>query len=324
MTGSVNVEVIVNILVFSIFFTSASTELMAASAILFKYKESQTKVFGFLLPIWEITGTLFVFYVVNLEGLVPDVLPLLAFSFISYILIFLILYVLRNSIIIFAEMIWKNRVINKKTLYSIYALVTFVLGAMILLIYASFIGGHGINYTARTFNLLNFITFLPDDGFIIGIAILLFGMASIFYDLKVNRFLPLLVIVVGLIISGVALRGLGDYSNSTLPVVSLILFLLIPILWILKPTRKYITNKLVFQGIFAISIFIVAFSQYPYLLGRTLNITTILNNTAMQTEMFYATIVGGIILFVLTFFFYDIYFEKGKQKEMDQQKNAGS
>lgn len=323
MTGTVNAEVILNILIFSIFFTSASTELMAASAILFRYKESQTKVFGFLLPIWEITGTLFVFYVVNLEGLVPDVLPLLAFSFIAYILIFLILYVLRNSMIVFAEMIWKNKTINKKLLYSVYAVVTFVLGTMVLLIYASFIGGHGINYSARTFDLLKFITFLPDDGFIVGIAILLFGMASIFYDLNVNRLLPLLVIVIGLIIAGVSLHDMGDYSNSTLSVIPLILFLLIPILWILPSTRKYITNKLIFQGIFAISIFVVALSQYPYLLGRTLNINSILNDAAMQTEMFYATIIGGIILLILTYFFYDIYFEKGKQEEKNKLENAG-
>ena len=39
----------------------------------------------------------------------------------------LILYVLRNASIISAEYIWKNRNINRRFLYSIYAIITFAL-----------------------------------------------------------------------------------------------------------------------------------------------------------------------------------------------------
>jgi len=317
MVQSVNIEVVLNLIIFSVFFTVAATELMAASAILFRYKESEKKVFKFLLPIWEITGTFFVFYVVNLEGLAPDVLPLLAYSFISYILIFLILYVLRNTVIVSAENIWKNSKINRRLLYSAYAVVTFVLGAMVVMIYAAFLGGHGLNYSAETFSLFSFIKFLPDDGFVIGIAVLFFGLAAVFYGLNVNRFLPLAVTAAGMIIAGISLFELGDSNNITLFAIPAILTLLLPLLWIIPKTKPLVEKKLVFQGFIAISVFFLAYSQYPYLLGKTVLVTSILNNNAMQTQMFYATIIGGVILLLLTYFFYDVYFEsnKGDSKE---------
>ena len=322
MVQPVNIEVVLNLIIFSVFFTVAATELMAASAILFRYKESEKKVFRFLLPIWEITGTFFVFYVVNLEGLAPDVLPLLAYSFISYILIFLILYVLRNTVIVSAENIWKNSRINRRLLYSAYAVVTFVLGAMVVMIYASFLGGHGLNYTAETFSIVSFLKFLPDDGFVIGIAVLFFGLAAVFYGLDVNRFLPLIVTAAGMIIAGISLLGLGDSNNTALFAIPVIFTLLLPLLWIFPGTRYIAEKKLVFQGFIAISVFFLAYSQYPYLLGKTLLIPSILNNSAMQTQMFYATIIGGVILLLLTYFFYDIYYESNKNDKRESGRNV--
>ena len=322
MVQPVNIEVVLNLIIFSVFFTVAATELMAASAILFRYKESEKKVFRFLLPIWEITGTFFVFYVVNLEGLAPDVLPLLAYSFISYILIFLILYVLRNTVIVSAENIWKNSRVNRRLLYSAYAVVTFVLGAMVVMIYASFLGGHGLNYTAETFSLVSFLKFLPDDGFVIGIAVLFFGLAAVFYGLDVNRFLPLIVTAAGMIIAGISLLGLGDSNNTALIAIPVIFTLLLPLLWIFPGTRYIAEKKLVFQGFIAISVFFLAYSQYPYLLGKTLLIPSILNNSAMQTQMFYATIIGGVILLLLTYFFYDIYYESNKNDKRESGRNV--
>ena len=322
MVQSIDIEVVLNLIIFSMFFTIVSTELMAASVILFKYEESEKKVLGFLIPIWEITGTFFVFYVVNLEGMAPDILPLLAYSFISYILIFLILYVLRNTVIITAENIWKNSKINRRFLYSAYAVVTFVLGAMIVMIYTAFLGGHGLNIKSETFSLAPFLSFLPDDGFIIGIAILFFGLAAVFYGLSVNRFLPLIVTIIGMLISGISVFELGDTNNAALFSIPAVFTLLIPLLWIFPQTKHFIEKKLVFQGLLAISVFFLAYSQYPYLLGKMLLITTVLNNTAMQIQMFYATVVGGIILLILTYFFYDIYLGNNENEKHESKGNA--
>ncbi len=313
MVQFIHPEVGINIAIFSVFFAILSTELMAASAIVFSYKESEKKVFKYLVPIWEITGTFVVFYVVNLEALIPSALPLVAYSFISYILVFLILYVLRNASIISAEFIWKGAVINRRWLYTLYAVITFILGAMVLVIYTAILSGHGLNYSAMSFNILKFAEFLPDDGFIVGSAILLFGLASVYYGLDVNGYLSLVVTAAGMIIGGVSFLFLGDMNNPYVLVIPAVITILIPILWMYRPTKKLVENKLVFQGLMSISVFFLAYSQYPYLLGKSLNLLTLLNNNAMQTQIFYTTIVGGIILLVLTYLFFDVYFKKGER-----------
>lgn len=318
----IQVEVALNAIIFSMFFALISTELMAASAITLKYEESEKKVFKFLVPIWEITGTFFVFYAVNIEALVPSAIPLIAYTFISYILIFLILYVGRNAAIISAEFIWKNRFVKKQTLYRIYAFITYLLGILILIVYTALLSGVGINYSARTFDISRFLLFLPDDGFIIGSAILIFGLAAVFYGLRVNRYLPLLVTILGLIISGYSFTKLGDLSSPLLLVVPVILTLSLPAMWLFNKTRKISENKIVFQGLMAVSAFFLIYSIYPWLLGRTLNITSILNYSVMQTQIFYTTIIGGTILLVLSIMFFRIFSKNSVSLSEDGERGS--
>ena len=322
MVQIIHPEVGLNLAIFAMLFALLSTELMAASAILLKYRESERKVFRYLVPIWEVTGTFFVFYVVNLEALIPSALPLIAYSFISYILLFLILYVLRNASIISAEYIWKNRQINRRFLYSIYAAITFVLGAMILVIYTAFISGRGIDYSRMTFSLSAFASFLPDDGFIIGSAILLFGLGSIFYGLDVKRFLPPVVIIAGMVIAGVSFVYLGNMNNPYVLAVPVILTILVPVLWLSGKTRTIVQNKIIFQGLMAVSVFFLAYSQYPDLMGKSLNILSLLNNNAMQTQVFYTTVIGGIILLLLTLMYFDVAFRKEERNGVKQSESA--
>lgn len=310
MSSFVTVAVASNVIIFSMFFAMISSELMAASSMLFRYSESTKKVIPFIVPIWEITGTFFVFYAVNMESLVPDVLPLLAYAFIDYILIFLILYVGRNSAIILAEFIWKNRYISRKTLYRIYSIITYLLGTIILIVYTALISGKGVNYAATTFNFAAFVGYLPDDTFIIGSAILLFGLASVFYGLNVNRFLPLIVVVAGLVLAGVSFLDLHDISSPYFLIVPIILTLLAPIMYIFPSMKKIVSNKIVFQGLLAITSFFLIYSLYPWLLGKTLSINSLLNTSVMMEQIFYATIVGGAILAVLTYVFFRVAYSK--------------
>ncbi len=316
-------ELIVNAGIFSIFFAMISTELMAASSILFKYEESTKKVLPFIIPIWEITGTFFIFYAVNMESLIPDVLPFLAYAFIGYILIFLILYIGRNSSIILAETIWKNKYINKKSLYKIYAIITYLLGAIIFVLYTALISGKGVNFTDRTFNLGTFIGYIPDDGFIIGSAILVFGIAAVFYNLNVNRFLPLIVTTIGLIIAGFSLIHLNDINNAYYLIIPIILTVIGPVLFIFDSTRTFISNKILFQAVLALATIFIIASLYPNMLGGTLSVGTLVNNSAMQIQIFYATVVGGIILVILTYIFFRIAYFKDDSGKVNKPEESG-
>ncbi|MCL4345996.1 MAG: hypothetical protein M1496_06530 [Candidatus Thermoplasmatota archaeon] len=310
---SFNVEVLLNGIIFGMFFAIISTELMAASAILFRYEESTRKVFYYLVPIWEITGTFFVFYVVNVEALIPDALPILAYSYIAYILIFIVIYILRNLSIVSAEFIFRNRFnVNRKTLYSIYAIITYILGFFVLVIYTSLMSGHGLNITARTFNMGAFLSYLPDDGFIIGSAVVLFGLASIFYGLDVNTILSLGVTVAGLIIAGASFLAINDISNIYLMIASGIVTISIPIIYMIPQLKNYMSNKIIFQGFLALSAFMLFYSVYPDLASKAVNVNTLLNNSAMQTQIFYATMIGGTLLLILSLVFFRVWVRSSK------------
>ncbi len=310
-----NVEVLFNGIIFGMFFAIISTELMAASAILFRYEESRRKVFYYLVPIWEITGTFFVFYVVNVEALIPNALPILAYSYISYILIFIVIYILRNLSIISAEFIFKNRWnISRKTLYSTYAILTYILGFFVLVIYTSLMSGKGLNINARTFNLASFVSYLPDDGFIIGSAITLFGLSSIFYKLDVNSILSLGVTVIGLIISGASFLTINDYSNVYIMIVSGLVTLSIPILNMIPNLRKFISDKITFQGFLAVAAFLLFYSVYPNLGSRTIDVNSLLNDSAMQTQIFYATLIGGTLLLIMSIVFFRVWVNASKNR----------
>lgn len=321
MVQIIHPEIGINIAIFSMFFALLSTELMAASAIVFRYSESERKVFKYLVPIWEVTGTFFVFYVVNLEALIPSALPLVAYSFISYILIFLILYVLRNASIITAEFIWKNRIVNRRALYTAYAIITFILGAMILIIYTAMLSGRGLDYSAMSFNFLKFAGYVPDDGFVIGSAVVLFGLASVYYGLDIKPGLAVAVTIFGMIVAGVSLFYLGDLVDPYVLSIPAVITIMIPVVWNFHAARRFVENKIIFQGLMAISVYFLAYSQYPYLLAKTLNITSILNNNAMQIQIFYTTLVGGIILLLLTLMYFDVYFKRGEKSSVQPSES---
>lgn len=317
--SSAVIEVALNAAIFSMFFAMISSELMAASAIIFRYEESVSKVFKFLVPIWEVTGTFFVFYAVNIEALVPDALPFIAYTFTPYILVFLILYIGRNSSIISAEYIWKNRIVDRKMLYRIYAIVTYALGIMILIIYTAVISGSGVGFSSNSFSLYSFISFLPDDGFIIGSAIILFGLASVFYDLDVKNYLPFAVMVLGMLIAAPSLIALNDLTDEYLLIPAGILTIFPAILRLFPGYRSLASNKLLVQALLASSSFLIIFSAYPWILGRSLNITTLLNSSVMQQQIFYTTIIGGILLLIMTIVFFRVFSrasERGRMPEM--------
>ena len=306
MSGAI-IEIALNAAIFSMFFAMISSELMAASAIVFRYEESTSKVFKFLVPIWEVTGTFFVFYAVNIEALVPDALPFIAFTFTPYILVFLILYVGRNSAIISAEYIWRNRIISKKMLYRVYAVITYILGLMILVIFTAVISGAGVGFSNNSFNLFSFISFIPDDGFIIGSAVILFGLASVFYDLRVRDYLPIAVIIVGMLVAGPSLLAMHDLTDKYLLIPAAVLTIAPAVLRIFPKYRFIASSKLLIQGFLASSSFLIIFSLYPWLLGRSLKITTLLNSSVMQQQIFYTTIIGGILLLMLTIVFFRVF-----------------
>ena len=99
----------VNFAIFAIFLTLFITELMGAFLLLFWYDMAKRRVLEYVVPIWEVTGTFAVLWVVTADFAYPSMLFPVASLLAEYIVLFLIFLVARNASISFAEFIIKRR-----------------------------------------------------------------------------------------------------------------------------------------------------------------------------------------------------------------------
>ena len=98
-----------NFATFAIFTALLITEVMGAVLLLFFYKDTKSSVLQYVVPIWEVTGTFGAFWVVTSYFAYPTLLIPVATLFAPLLIVFLILFVARNSSIVFGEFIKKRR-----------------------------------------------------------------------------------------------------------------------------------------------------------------------------------------------------------------------
>ena len=84
------------------------SEFIAIYPIFSNYEKHKTVVLKHIVPIWEITGTMIVFFVVELELIYSGLVPIASYLFIPVVGLFVILLILRNVAIIYSEFIWKK------------------------------------------------------------------------------------------------------------------------------------------------------------------------------------------------------------------------
>ncbi|WP_393971431.1 hypothetical protein OXIME_001707 [Oxyplasma meridianum] len=281
---------------------------MAGSALLMHYRSYGKQVKRFIIPIWEITGTFFILYVVNVEALAPGLLPIVAETYIFLILLFMILYSTRNASIIFAEFIWKKSFISEKTLYRIYSIVTLMLGAIILVIYVSILTGKGINISAHSFNLIPFFSYLPDDGIILGSAIIFLGLSYVFYDMERNRRSSIYITATGLVINAVSFAFLKNFVFYPYLVIPIVLTILIPVLYNIRKTAVIGKNKIFYIALMSISVAIIERSFFPYLFGGTVDVRGYFSSVAIQSAMFDLSILMIIFVGSMMIFYFRMYF----------------
>lgn len=319
-------EFFMNSVIFAVFFAIISTEFMAGSALLLHYNSYGKEIKRFIIPIWEITGTFFVLYVVNVEALAPAMLPIIAEIYIPLILIFMILYSTRNASIIFAEFVWKNRYISEKTLYRIYASVTLILGAILLVIYVSIITGRGISIPEYSFNLVSFFSYLPDDGIILGSALIFLGLSYVFYNMESRRKYSLYFTAAGLIINAVSFAFLKNFVFYSYLLVPIFLTIMLPVLYNIKKTFMLAKNKLFYVGVMSISVAIIERSFFPNLFGGTVDVRNYFSSAAMQTAMFELTILMIIFVGSMMIFYFRMYFgsfrNSIREKENDKEERG--
>lgn len=138
---TINFVFYLDFLVFAIFSSLLITEIMGAIILLAWWKRYRRTVLQYIVPVWEVTGTFGAFWVVLSDFAFPGVLIPLAGLYAGAIMIFLILFVARNSTIVFGEYIIKKGWLDERKLYAGYSVSTLFIGIVVLYVLSGVIGG---------------------------------------------------------------------------------------------------------------------------------------------------------------------------------------
>ena len=297
--STINLIFYVTFLVFSVFATLLITEIMGSVLMLIAWDKTRSKVLEYIVPIWEVTGTFGVFWVVVVDFSFPDILIPAAHIYAVAIMLFLILMVARNASVVFGEYILKKGWLDAKKLYRAYSISTLALGTVVLVILSSIISGKGVDLANLEFQLGTWLSSGGSYAFIIGTLLIGVGLAPAFFGLKELRFLSLPATI-----AGVGLSVLSYYLYLPALVtpyiaIPVVLTLLVPLLFSMEKAYSLVTNKLLFAIVAVIILFSLNFLVYPNAFGRALAVDSITTSGHMAGAFFTITVLGGFLLAVM-------------------------
>ena len=313
-TISMNLIFETNYAVFSIFAALLITEIIGSVVLLLYYDAAKSKVLEYIIPIWEITGTFGAFWVVTGDMAYPTLLVPVATIFGALITVFLILFVARNTSIVFGEFIIKSKWLDEKKLYQAYAVSTLLLGLTVLVLLSALVSGAGVLSNnpplSSTFDLGSWASKAGSWLFVIGTLLIGVGVAPIFFDIRpfAKRFIPLAV--VGVLVS---IGAYYSYSASLVTgyiAVPALLTIVVAILYLVKKTAPIVTNKAIFITMLSIIIFSLQPLIYPKFVGQALSIDSFTTTGPMVSAFYETTLVGGALLAVMLIFYVWIAFRQ--------------
>jgi cytochrome d ubiquinol oxidase subunit II len=304
-----NLLYFLNYIIFAAFLTMFILEV--GIAILFTlFKEYNEKLRTILMPLWGITGTFAIFYIVNFEATYPPLLPLIGTAYALPLLIALLFFISRNAMLAYSEYTGDQR--NKSLYTKIYSVSALLIALIVTFVLASGTSGIGVN-TVDWSLTLSFINLFPILVFfsIVSMAILLssvvIGIKELLRFRAVFSLLPYPLMGIAILIYlPYLLSSILSMGNMLL----LVLLLLLSTALILgDPTRsraKGIAMALVF-----LSILFFGSLEYPYFFGGKINVDNYLVNSTTGFYALLITLIGGICLFAaLSFFAYVTYCQK--------------
>ncbi len=325
---SINFDVLFLIVVIASMVTMFASEMMAVVPIAMGFKSDKVRlnVLSYIVPVWEVVGTFFVLWLVDMENVIPILMPAIAYALFPLFAVFIFFLLIRNSLIIYAEFVWhENKYFDERKLYVIYSVATFIMGIMALSVLAALASGYGVHlygygkessvpYSSSYTNFAMFYSHIQVIGFIIGGLILANGIGMVFYRLSniskpMGRFLPLILTAIGLAIFMPSYYSLSvrDYMvNSGLIIIPILLALVIPVFYMFKQTTNIASYKpfIIIMGI--ISITFIELRAYPYVFGFSNNpayIPDVITNSPMLHLAFIISVVGGIWLVLMMVYY---------------------
>lgn len=311
--GAINFFFFSNFAIFSVFATLLLTETMGSLLLLARWGKYKGSVLPYIIPIWEVTGTFGAFWVVSSDFSFPSILIPVAGIFSFAIMVFLILFVARNSSIAFAEFIEKKGWLDEKKLFQIYSVSSILIALVVLTIVTGIMGGNGIDFKTLTFSAVSWIQNPSGIVFIIGALLLAVGFSPIFYNDPEIAKVSMILVIAGIIVSDLSVEMIKNWTVGGILLVPDVLSFLMPLLFYFKVTRRVIVNKTVFIVWLSVNIFTLNFVVYPSAFGGRIPIDSITNGSAMAGSYEVLTIAGSVLLAVLVFLYATAVRRKGME-----------
>ncbi len=299
----------INYFIFSIFLTLFGLETGIAVTMLLEYDRYKDRLKRFLMPIWEITGTFAVFYIVNFEASFPSLLIILGSAYILPLLVGAMFFIFRNAFLSYSEYMGNPK--TEKTYLHVYAIATIVVAFIVVSVLDSGISGIGINTQTYAINAATIFVNSFNILMFVGIALIAVFMAAAFFGIKEYKWIPGVAAPLGVILVAVAsysrLHYLFDNAMGFgLPYLIGLLALLGIAIYAHYSNRKFTKYVVVIWFILAVNFF--GFMQQPFLFGGAVNTSGYLPSGTSAAYVNMVTLIGGAILIIsLIYFIYITY-----------------
>jgi cytochrome bd-type quinol oxidase subunit 2 len=303
--------IILNCVIFAALFSLLMIELGSALISLLDTGLYKKKVIVYLAPLWEITGTIAVFYLVNLVATYPGLLTTIDYLYITPILMAAVFLIARDAYLAYSELSMEKK--DNKKHARVYGTLTLLTMFLLVTVLSSSVSGGGVNPFFLSVNLAGLLI----NGFNIlmlgAVIVIAYASAIVLFNLKCPKTLGI-IILLSILLLITALKNyvpyiLANATHNPIYVAPVIILFLSMVIMYLRRSRytKFLVIPLLFLGTLTFELL-----EYPYLFGAALNVNSF---TAPQPTAFYVfliTIFGGMFLAIaLAFFFYIHHSKKG-------------
>lgn len=309
-----NPLIIINYVLFAALFSLLIIELAGAIISILECDLYRKKVLEYLAPLWEITGTLSVFYLVNLAATYPGLLPAIDYLYLAPILFAAVFLIARDAYLAYSELSLEKKE-NKKHARA-YGILTLLTMFLLITILSSSVSGGAVDPINLSVNfpylLLNGFNILMFEA----IITLASACAIVFFDLKYPKILAtmapfslaLLLMALVIHVPYIIAKAIGNPLYLA-PVI--ILFVLMALVYLYKNKyAKFFAVPFLFAGILTFELL-----EYPYLFGGAVNLSYFVTPQPTTSYVLLFTLVGGgFLALALSLFFYVHHSKKRKRK----------
>jgi len=309
-----------NYAIFSAFITLFLIEVGFALSLLIDYNKYSGRIRPLINPIWEVTGTFGVFYLVNYEVTYPKLLVLIGGTYAIPLLIALIFILLRNAFLALGDYMRGDR--YEQLFGTIYSLSTLIAALLVISVLTSGISGIGIGSIGITasaftnsFNVLVIITMLLfalsiastiiryDGSGIVGPVASMCGFVIGFVSMYI--YLPIFYHAI--------------QANATVVIIAVVLIAASVVAQLTKLRYAWIVNIIAIVA----TINLFGALMYPFTLG-TQNVTGFMASQQIAGPEILITVLGGAFVTVsLAALVYLNYVRKSSDQLTVEKPQAG-